>query len=139
MEKVGDKMGMVFDINIAPGYLDVSATGEFSLEEAKRTFLELVDAIVRHKYDRVVVDGRKIKGEPRFIERFYYGEFVAQTVKKVLGTSSINTKFAYILVEPVLDPERFGETVAINRGMNVKVFDNTDDAFGWLELDNPKP
>ena len=29
---------------------------------------------------------------------------------------------------------RFGETVAVNRGMYVKTFDNPDDALGWLGI-----
>jgi hypothetical protein len=32
----------------------------------------------------------------------------------------------------VLDPKRFGETVAVNRSMWLKSFDNPDDALGWL-------
>ena len=43
-------------------------------------------------------------------------------------------QFAYVLKEPVLDPERFGKTVAVNRGMLVKTFDNLEDALGWLEI-----
>ncbi len=40
--------------------------------------------------------------------------------------------FAHVLKEPVLDPQRFGETVALNRGMNVRTFDNLEDALAWL-------
>jgi hypothetical protein len=41
-------------------------------------------------------------------------------------------QFAYVLQEPVLDPKRFAETVAVNRGMWAKAFDNLEDALGWL-------
>jgi hypothetical protein len=34
----------------------------------------------------------------------------------------------------VLDPKRLGETVAVNRGMNIKVFDNPEDARRWLGI-----
>ncbi len=34
----------------------------------------------------------------------------------------------------MLDPQRFGETVAVNRGMRIKVFDNPEEAFAWLDL-----
>jgi hypothetical protein len=34
----------------------------------------------------------------------------------------------------MLDPEKFGETVAVNRGMLAKVFDNLEAALAWLEI-----
>jgi hypothetical protein len=34
----------------------------------------------------------------------------------------------------VLDPDRFGETVAVNRGMPVRVFDNLEEALKWLAV-----
>ena len=42
------------------------------------------------------------------------------------------TRFAYVLEEPMLDPDRFGETVAVNRGMIVRAFDNLEAARAWL-------
>ena len=35
---------------------------------------------------------------------------------------------------PLRDPERFGENVMVNRGMNAKSFENLEEAFEWLEL-----
>ena len=34
--------------------------------------------------------------------------------------------------EPLRDPERFGETVASNRGMDVKTFEGRKEAVEWL-------
>jgi hypothetical protein len=34
----------------------------------------------------------------------------------------------------MLDPARFGETVAVNRGMLVRTFENPEDALGWLDI-----
>ena len=36
--------------------------------------------------------------------------------------------------EPLRDPARYGETVAVNRGMKVKVFETLEEAFEWLRL-----
>lgn len=109
--------------------------GEFSLEEAKRTFLELLEAVARHQVKKVLFDGRRLTGDPDTLERFYYGKFAADAVLqfKDRGVSPA-TQFAYVLKEPVLDPQRFGETVAVNRGMLVKTFDNLEDALGWLGI-----
>ncbi|MGO9246780.1 MAG: hypothetical protein ACLP0A_05575 [Verrucomicrobiia bacterium] len=116
-------------------FLRVNATGNFSLEEAKRTFLEMLEAVGRHKAEKVLFDGRRLTGEPNTMERFYYGEFAAQAVRRFADRGvSPATHFAYVLEEPVLDPRRFGETVARNRGLFVKAFDNLEDALGWLEI-----
>ena len=115
--------------------LRVSATGEFSLEEAKRAFLEMMEAVALHKTKRVLLDGRTVTGNPQTIERFYYGEFAAQTLAQYRERGvSPATAFAYVLREPVLDPEKFGETVAVNRGMHIRVFDNLEDALKWLAI-----
>jgi hypothetical protein len=113
----------------------VRATGEFSLEEAKRDFLQMMQAVELHRSKRVLIDGQTITGNPRTIERFYFGEFTADTVAKhQTRTASGPIRFAYVLKEPVLDPQKFGETVAVNRGMLIKVFDNLEDALQWLAI-----
>lgn len=127
-------MSMRLDIRPGGDLLEVRATGEFSLEEAQRTFLETMEAVRLHGSKRVLFDGRTLTGTPQTIERFYYGEFAAVKVAQCkTGPGSGLTRFAYVLKEPVLDPERFGETVAVNRGMPVKAFDSLEDAHAWLE------
>jgi hypothetical protein len=41
-------------------------------------------------------------------------------------------RFAYVMHEPLRDPGRLGETVAVNREMDVKTFETPDVAFEWL-------
>jgi hypothetical protein len=133
--KTGDKMDIIVEIHPESGYLLGSVMGEFSLQEAKRTFLEMLEAVARHQVKKVLFDGRRLTGDPETLERFYYGKFAADAVLqfKDRGVSPA-TQFAYVLQEPVLDPQRFGETVAVNRGMLVKAFDNLEDALGWLGI-----
>ena len=66
---------------------------------------------------------------------FTTGSFTADAVRKFrIDYSRRSPKFAYVLAPPVLDLDRFGEIVAVNRGMNVKAFDNLKDALEWLTL-----
>jgi hypothetical protein len=135
---------MILRISAESGLLRVIATGEFSLAEAKRTFLEILDAVAQHKSERILFDGRELKGDPDTIQRFLYGEFAAHAVGRCIRERGISPapQFAYVLQEPILDPKRFGETVAVNRGMWVKAFDNLEDAFGWLgvaQANKPDP
>ena len=124
---------MLAQIQPESDLLRVVLTGKFSLDEAKRTFLDILEAVALQKSKKVLIDGRTLAGEPEVIERFFYGSFAAEMVMshKDRGVSA-GTPFAYVLIEPVLDPKRLGETVALNRLMNVKVFENPEDALKWL-------
>lgn len=117
------------------GYLSVTVTGQFKLREAEQSFLTVLEAVIEHETKKVLLDARTVTGKPETIERFYYGKFVASSVRayKVRGVSPA-TAFAYVLQEPVLDRQRFGETVAVNRGMHLRVFDNVEAAFKWLDV-----
>ena len=130
-------MSLNVQVQAEPGLLRVLATGKFSLVEAKEKFIEMLDAVERNDAKKVLVDGRRVKGNPKTIERFLYGEFAARAVARFMIEGAVRhvPQFAYVLHEPVLDPNRFGETVAVNRGMWVKVFDNLEDALKWLGLD----
>ena len=133
--KADDKMSMMLKISTEPGFLRATVTGDFSLPEAKRTFIEILEAVARSKVEKVLFDGQELSGNPEFMERFYYGEFTAETVEKFTTHGvSRTTRFAYMLKEPVLDPWRFGETVALKSGMHVQTFDNEDDALAWLNI-----
>jgi hypothetical protein len=127
------KMSMMLTIFAESGFLRANVTGAFSLAEAQRTFIEILAAVAQSKVEKVLFDGRGIAGNPDTMQRFYYGEFVAETIGKFATNGvSRSTRFAYVLEEPVRDPERFGENVAVNRGMVVQTFDNDHDAFAWL-------
>jgi hypothetical protein len=38
-------MSMLLEVSVKPGFLHVSATGIFTLDEAKRTFTEMLEAV----------------------------------------------------------------------------------------------
>ena len=127
-------MSMTFKISARHENLHVTASGEFSLEEAKLSFLEIVEAIRHHKLGKVLIDGRDVTGTPRLLERFFYGHFAAEAVQGLRdrGWDGPALQFAYVLEEPVLHKFRLGETAAASRGMNVRAFDNADEAVDWL-------
>ena len=131
---VVDKMGILEQMQFESGLLHVVATGEFSLEEAKRAFLEMLGAVAQYQAQKVLFDGRTMKGKPEGLERFYYGEFAAKETMKLVKEHGIAPRFAYLITEPLRDPQRFGETVSVNRGMIVKTFETVEEAFEWLEL-----
>ncbi len=124
-------MGMTIKIHAEAEseILYVTATGKFSIGEAKRTFLEMLEAVAANNCTKVLFDGRELIGEPLAMERFYYGAFAAEESHRRVQNIPW---FAYVLKEPVLDPRRFGENVAVNRGLKVKTFEDSKDALNWL-------
>ena len=129
-------MSLDLQIRAEAGVLYVVATGEFLLADARQKFLPILDAVDQNNATKVLFDGRAVKGNLETIERFLYGEFVAQAVNRYMIEGAVRRapQFAYVLHEPVLDPRRLGETVAVNRGVWVKAFDNLEGAREWLRL-----
>ena len=120
------------NMHFQSGLLSVDASGEFSLEDAKQAFLEMLEAVAQHKAEKILFDGRNVKGRPEDLERFYYGEFAARETHRIVVEHKIVPRFSYVMHEPLRDPTRLGETIAVNRGMNVKTFETPEDAIEWL-------
>jgi hypothetical protein len=53
-------MGMDLRITAESRFLLIIATGRFSIEEGKRTFLEILDAVARDKIKKVLFDEREL-------------------------------------------------------------------------------
>ena len=125
-------MSLVQQMHFQAGVLHVEATGAFTLDEAKRAFLQMLGFVAQYQAKKVLLDGRAVTGKPGDWERFCYGQFAAKETMMMFNQSGIAPKFAYVIEEPLRDPHRFGETIAVNRGMNVRVFERLEEAFEWL-------
>jgi hypothetical protein len=138
------KKGMTVSVQTERGLLRATLSGEFEPADAERTFVEVLDAVASRKIDKVLIDGRGLSGEPDVIHRFLYGEFAALTAERYVLARRIPraAQLAYVLLQPVLDPLRFGESVALHWGMWVKAFDDLGEAQAWLAAEpagDPQP
>jgi len=106
--------------------------GEFELTLAEQQFIQLINEAVHKGATKVLIDGRQVTGHPSAFERYLYGTFVALATLEVLQRHSARLKFAYIIHNHLLDPGRFAESVAAERGMDVKAFDDENEAREWL-------
>jgi hypothetical protein len=124
---------MITEIKVDTELLSVYTAGRASLEELKQNFLDILAAVIEHKRQKVLFDGREIKGKFTETARFDYASFIADQVahsSEPLITRT--TRFAFVLHPAALGPQRFGETVALNRGMNLKAFEDREEALRWL-------
>lgn len=119
-------------LQLEQGILKAVVNGEFELATAEIEFVELLDEAVRSGATKVLIDGQQMTGNPGDFERFLYGEFAAWATMEVMRERDIALRFAYVIHEPLRDPTRFGENVVVNRGMDVKTFEDTNVAIHWL-------
>ena len=103
-----------------------------SLDEA----VEVVDVAIAHARDsgiaRLMVNGTRVTGfdPPTLSERFFLVEKWAHTAKGKI-------RLAMVVRPEMIDPRKFGVTVAINRRLIADVFVAERPATAWLESDNP--
>lgn len=126
---------MEIEVEIAPKphCLYVKAVGEFSVAGMKAMSLAIIAALVEHPSSKCLLDCRQVVGTRTLAERFSWIEFSADESSK-LPLISNRVRIAYVGAADRLDPGRFGETVAINRGLNVMVTGSLDEALRWLDL-----
>jgi hypothetical protein len=72
------------NMHFESGLLSAIGSGEFSLEGSKQVFLEMLAAVAQYKAEKVIFDGRKLRGTPNELERFLYAEFAARETHKLI-------------------------------------------------------
>ncbi|HSL16510.1 MAG TPA: hypothetical protein VLB51_01225 [Methylomirabilota bacterium] len=81
------------------------------------------------KIFKVLIDVRKMRGKLDTLETF---DVAGHKIPQRPGMRLI-TKSAILDLPPNMDRIRFFETVAVNRGLNVRVFDDEAAAVEWLQ------
>jgi hypothetical protein len=101
--------------------------GKLTLEEA----IELVDqtiAYVRdHRIPKLLFNAKGLVGfrSPSLPERYF-------SVRRWAATGQSLVQVAMVIRAQMIDPEKFGVTVAHNSGMNTDVFSEESEALSWL-------
>ena len=107
-------------------YVRFDYTGEFSQAAGKQCVDAMVEACSRFKLSRALLDCRKMTGEIQILESFR----VAQYGGKMRGLLS---KTALVGRQDQMLSDNFVENVAVNRGVNLKIFTDIEEAINWLE------
>lgn len=127
-------MSIEFTFRVLPGHLQLDLTGTFSQADALSIYTKAFALAAEHGRDAVLIDARGVKPpEPTLMQRFDQAIHVAGIHQRQVR----RVRLAILGDEPIIDPNRFGEIVATNRGANLKVFTNEQMALDWL-LARPK-
>lgn len=114
-------------IELKVNYIYLRCSGTFEQNAVLELYGHAIQIAVQEGRKAVLIDARDLAGEPpTTMERYEQGVLLAEH----------NSRGILIVVvgkEPIIDPNRFGETVAVNRGVRGKAFTDLDEAIAWLE------
>ncbi len=134
---------MEYTIENRKSYLYVKVSGQISLMnpydwgKIKSARASVVASIKKTNINKLLIDGRDVSAKVTMIDRFLIAKFFVEENLKLIAGQSRLLKIAFIGNRSLLDPGKFGETVARNRGLNGFVTDNMQEALNWLEVDVP--
>ena len=125
-------MNKIYNISVKSDYILITANGNYSQSVTKNLFLDAVDAAKTNKIFKILIDCREVIGEISTLDRYDIGVLLSQLVYVKAEGKII--KVAFVAYEPIIDPKRFVEKVAVNRGADVKAFTNYEEAIEWLGI-----
>jgi hypothetical protein len=125
-------MKLQYEIRQAADHTWVDVVGEFDLVESKQMLAAVIDAAVAHNQNKVLLDCREVKGTPSTFERLELADSVARLYHQERCGAIL--RFAIVGVEPMVDPDRFGQTVAQNRGLPIRITTDMQEALAWLGI-----
>ncbi len=121
-----------FDIEPRAGYLYAAVSGEFVLSEAQSAFRAMLQAAARHRQPRMLLDATRVTGEMTVADRLAFGSFIADEQRRMLPQLPAAPQVAILAVPPIMDPGRFTQAVANNRGVRLRASDSLQELLSWL-------
>ena len=105
-------------------WLVVHMSGPFTVEWFVEIAATIATALRAAPASAVLVDARGVFGAPSDLDRYRFA--MAAVSAPIIGP------LAFVGKEPIVDPRRFGEAVARNRGVNARAFLDEATARAWL-------
>jgi hypothetical protein len=109
-------------------YLYVRSSGVRTRATVTAMTMEIFDAALGKGLSKVLIDVRELEGRLRVLDRYF---IVTDVFQRLRGQG---VQKAAIVDEQASPLHRwFLEAVAVNRGFNLRVFADKQDALEWLE------
>ena len=115
-----------FELAVHPAYLHATVYGAHTPENAMRFLREVYEACVANQKDSVLLDMR-LEGPTMGTSSIF------SVVQQRSGEGRELRRIAYVDAARGPEKAKFAETVARNRGVNVRLFSSVEDAKKWLE------
>ncbi len=122
-------MTIEYQIEDRGQYLHFHCWGDFEQGAVSEVFQSALKAAASQGRQAVLLDVTNMGGKsPTTMERYELGKRVAE----MQSSFSPVIRIAVAGHEPLIDKDRFGETVGRNRGAIGKVFTDLDQAVAWI-------
>lgn len=115
----------VTEVTIQDRYLLMRLSGDFTVDAGKRCVDQMVEACTTAKRTRVLLDCQHVTGSASTIDRL-------EMVQYSLITRGSIQRIAVVSEAESRKFDRFLESAAINRGIQLRVFANLETAADWL-------
>jgi hypothetical protein len=118
-------MNRQLQIEEMSGYLAARYIGQYTVKAAWGKFELIAEYCERASKDKLLIDFTRAQADIHFVDRYFLGERSQVFARHRL-------KVAVVATREQIDPQKFGELVARNRGVNVLVFTELQAAEEWL-------
>jgi hypothetical protein len=81
----------------------------------------------------MLIDSTRVTGEMTVSDRMAFGSFMADEQARMMGQLPAAPQVAILAVPPIMDPGRFTQTVANNRGVRMRASESLQELLSWLE------
>ena len=113
-------------------YLHVALEGEFDQASARSMFRAALEAAAGRAEPRILLDSTRMGGTLSTEDRLQLGMFIADEQARQAGRFRQPPQIAILAVPPVMDPGRFTQTVANNRGVRMRASESLQELLAWL-------
>lgn len=120
-------MVLQFTIDEGPGYLIVEIKGQWDQKGAEKIIDAICEAAIKRSHARIFIDTCGVMLPENDTTYFFTGKYAAKILGRPFKIAALKTRR--------LHKDSFAETVALNRGVNVKTFFDKEAALKWLLMD----
>lgn len=117
-------LSLIEETNPSGEYILIKHEGIFTIEEFEKSTRSTKALLDEHRWNKLLVDLRGVTNRIPLANVYY----IIELDKKVFPSERIAVVFPLEREEDA----RFAETVAENRGVNLKAFTNNGKALHWL-------
>jgi len=122
------------DIEPRRGYLYVRFSGPYSTAAACTAYTQTLQGAARHRETRILIDCTAVSGPMTTVDRRDFGQFMAEEQVRMSGQLAAPPQVGILVTSALMDPNRFTQVVANNRGVRMRSSESLQELLSWLEV-----
>jgi hypothetical protein len=123
------KMTINYKITTEPSFVRVVFTASVYSSPSQEVFTRVTDAARNAGVSKILYDVRSATVQLSTVDRFDHASRIPELFR--------GFKVAFVVNKSLRDPNLFGQTVAVNRGGNIRVVETLAEAYEWLGVESP--